>query len=278
MNIKFLARIAMMVAALAMLTGCGSEKDTPDDPVEPPTPTSQERVWSAANNRPEWFVDWSSNVATPQWTAPDIRKYEKWMLIMVRIQDELLPYVSSNDLMSVEINDETRVVASPAQDSSSDPSQQTYNYFLLRVLGNEDAEQMVNFTIKYYNARLKQLFEASGPEYFIPEMVYGAEQDFCIDFLASCNKYPVKSYLTFILPEDITPAAGDMMGVFVGNECRGVKVISMDDLTNGNTLSLVAYGHEDGEQATIIYYSQEKGTTTFENTVRLTSTDVITLN
>ena len=108
-------------------------------------------------------------------------------------------------------------------------------------------------------------------------MIYGAEQDYCIDFLSFCSKYPVKSYLTFILPEDITPAAGDMMAVFVGNECRGVKNISTDDLTNGRTLSLLAYGRNESEQATITYYSKEKGTTTFENTVRLTSTDVITL-
>ena len=267
----------MMVAALAMATGCGSDKDTSDDPYVPPTPAPQERVWSATDNRPEWSVDWSANVATPQWTMPDTRKYERWMLMMVRVQDELLPYVSRDDLMSVEVNGETRVVASPAQDASVDPGQQANNYFLLRIMGNEEADQEVNFTVKYYNAQLKQLFEASGSNHFIPEMIYGAEQDYCIDFLSFCSKYPVKSYLAFILPEDITPAAGDMMAVFVGNECRGVKEISTDDLTNGRTLSLLAYGRDESEQATITYYNQEKGTTTFENTVRLTSTDVITL-
>ena len=195
------------------------------------------------------------------------------MLVLVRVQDELLPYVSKDDLMAVSIASETRVVASPAQSVTQKPDAQANNYFLLKILGNEDVDDVIDYTLSYYNARLKQLFEVKGQDHFIAEKVYGVEEDHCVDFLAACKKYPIRSHLTVILPDDITPAKGDMMAVFVGNDCRGVQMV--DGSANGKTVKLTAYGRQEGEQATIAYYSQAKGTTAFDTTVKLSSSDLV---
>lgn len=98
MNIKILAKTAILAACLTMMAGCGSshDNDTPDTP-DVPTPAAQ-RQWTATDNRQLWHVDWSADVARPQWTAPDPRKYDSWMLVMVRVQDDLMPYVSSDDI------------------------------------------------------------------------------------------------------------------------------------------------------------------------------------
>ena len=276
MEIKIMARMAMVAAALTLVMGCGSDhdKDTPDNS-DVPTPEVQ-REWTASNSRPDWHVDWSADVARPQWIAPDPRKYDSWMLLMVRVQDELLSYVSEDDLMAVTIAGKTRVVASPAQNATQKSNEQANQYFLLKILGNEDSDDLVDYTLSYYNARLKQLFEVSVRDYFIAEKVYGVEEDFCVDFLAACKKYPFRSMLTVILPEDIIPATGDMIAVFVGNDCRGVQTI--DSAIDNKTVKLTAYEREEGEQAIFTYYSQAKGTTTFDTTVKLSSSpSVVTL-
>lgn len=264
-----------MAAALVMVAGCSSDKNDPDAPDNPdqPIPTNQ-REWTASESRPAWQIDWSANVERPQWTISNPLNYENWMLMLVRVQDELLPYVSQDDLMSVTIDGELRAVAKPAQDMSSES--QANNYFLMKILGNEDSEKVINYTVSYYNARLRQLFKLTGQAHFIAEKVYGAEEDYCLDFLSACDKYPVKSQLTLLLPEDITPAAGDMLAIFVGNECRGVWDI--DDNTDPKTIQLTAFGREEGEQATVSYYSRILGTTTFDTTFKLSSShQVLTL-
>ena len=275
MKSKLFSRLAMVVAALLMVTGCGSDNNTPNDlpdPTPEPQPSPQ-RVWTPSDSRPVWNVDWSSNVAKPQWTAPDPKNYENWMLFMVRVQDELLPYVSSDDIMSVAINGETRAVASPAHDQYD--MEEPGKYYILKILGNEEADKSYHITLRYYNAKLKQLFEVAGEESFYPEVVFGVEEDFCIDFLDSCSKYPYKSCFTLILPEDITPAVGDMIAAFVGNECRGV--LTIDSEITDMAVSLNVFGREANEQVKFTYYSQAKGTTTFDNNVSLTPADVITL-
>ena len=271
MNIKILAKTAILAACITMMAGCGSshDNDTPDTP-DVPTPAAQ-REWTVTDSRPLWHVDWSADVARPQWTAPDPRKYDSWMLIMVRVQDELMPYVSSDDLMAVAVGGETRVVASPAQSVTQKSDTQANKYFILKILGNEDIDDVIDYTMSYYNAQLKQLFEVKGQDHFIAEKVYGVEEDHCIDFLASCTKYPVQSHLTVILPDDITPVVGDMMAVFVGNDCRGVQTI--DSTVAGKTVKLTAYGRQEGEQVSFAYYSQAKGTTFFDTTAQLSSSD-----
>jgi hypothetical protein len=53
----------------------------------------------------------------------------------------------------------------------------------------------------------------------------------------------------------ITPVAGNMVGAFVGDECRGTVTLS----ASGST-SLVIYGRNAGESVTLKYYDAAKGT------------------
>lgn len=266
---KSLLFLATLMAAL-ILGGCTSSgnKDEEED-VNPP---AQERVWTPAQTAPEWKVDWTSNVQKPNWESPDPRDFENWMLLVVRIDDKLAAYGSQDDLMAVQIGGVMRAVASPAVEPQGQIGTRTklpYAYFILKVLGNDSSDKQLNIKLAYYNAKLKQLFEVEGQEHFVAEIVYGVEEDFCIDFTPYCSKYPVNTALTVNLPEDITPATGDLLAVFVGDECRGVQEVQ------GNVVQMTAYGKQENENASLRYYNAIKGITTFEQTTRLSSSPTV---
>ena len=266
---KSIMFLTTLMAAL-VLGGCSSSDDN-EDVVENKTP---ERTWTAAQTAPEWKIDWSSNVPQPNWVEPDPQKYENWMLLVVRIPDELAVYVSKDDKMAVSIGGVIRAVATPAIEPQGQIGTRTklpYAYFILKILGNDSSDKKLNIKIQYYNANLKQMFEVEGQEHFVAEMVYGVEEDFCIDFMSYCDKYPVKSPLTVNLPEDITPATGDLLSVFVGDECRGVQEVQ------GTVVQMTAYAKQEDEQASFRYYSSARGITIFDLTTHLSSSSTVVI-
>ena len=266
---KSILFLASLMAAL-ILGGCSSSDDKEEEEEkENNTPT---RVWTLTQTAPDWKIDWSSNIPKPNWTSPNPLGFENWMLLVVRIDDNLAIYGSQDDLMAVEIGGVMRAVASPAIEPQGQIGSRTklpYAYFILKILGNDSSDKLLNIKLQYYNAKLKQLFEVEGEEHFVAEIVYGVDEDFCIDFTPYCSKYPVKSSLTINLPEDITPATGDQLAVFVGDECRGLQEVTTP------VVQMTAYARQENEQASFRYYNATKGITTFEQDIRLSSSETV---
>ena len=231
------------------LTGCSSSDD--DD-----NSTFKASTFSAAE-RPTWQIDLSGNAAAPSWTAPDPTKFESSMFILVKLQDELKPYSTDGDLMTVFINDECRAV--PAVRNVDDNGD---IYFVLKIRGNGN-DRDVNFGLCYYCPAISQLFILEGRETFVTEVTYGYDEDFEPPLLIGCRRYPVKNYVTASLPAQppFTPDQGDVVAAFVGNECRGVGAVGQ---------SFVVLRTDPSETVTLRYYSaRQGGVYTLQQTVEL---------
>lgn len=93
----------LALAALALLAwGCSS------DDGGSPTPTTQKPD--------ETIVIEPGTDARPNWVAPGDNNYEQTMNVYLTLQDQLLPYISENDMICAKIDGEVRGVAVPRQD------------------------------------------------------------------------------------------------------------------------------------------------------------------
>lgn len=95
------------LAALALLAwGCSSDNDestTPAPTPAPPTPQETTVIEPGTDER-------------PQWVAPSSDDFEQNMNVYLELQDELLPYISENDIICAKIDGEVRGVAVPQLD------------------------------------------------------------------------------------------------------------------------------------------------------------------
>ena len=255
----------IMTAALIFTWGCGSSDD--DDNNEPtPTPnpdSNQEVTWTKEDKTYPLKVDWSGNEPLPEWADmannPDPFDYESWMILMVTLQDELATYASDDDFMGVFINNSLRALAKPAIFSGGGTNEVA---FILKILGNENSEEDINFTLVYYCGKLKQTFTLNGFQKFVHEWVIGVEETFIIPLLEGCRKYPVYTDITMHfstkLNDAIQPALGDMILVVVDGECRGTWVID-EHLFHAPAVFNV-YGRQEGEKGVVYYYNARENT------------------
>ena len=246
----------MLVAALTMLWSCSSSDDD-----EKNESHENSYVETPGSETLQWVIDWYADDVAPDWQSPETSSFENWVILMVQLQPELATYATNGDMMAVLINDQLRSVAHPATDvsKSTDYDDPTI-YFILKVYGNEFASKTQNFKIKYYSAYLHQMFTLSGEEKFVPEKVYGVDEDFIPAFTQGSSKYPVVMTLnvnpTRSPESDMKLSEGDMLGVFVGDECRGILLGYNKMLSQPVTLPV--YGKQVGEVATLRYYNAAK--------------------
>ena len=200
-----------------------------------------------ADEAPQWQVDWSGNEARPDWQEPDASAYASFAVMIVTIEEALQPYVSQDDLLAIFVGDELRGLASPLVkgDGTVDATR-----FLLKGYSNESAGDQVVVTMKYYNAQLKQLFSLSESMTLDEDSNVGIYEDFIPPFTLGSPKYPVTTTVdvaSMLAEAGITPADGDIVAVFVGDECRGVGEWPLDG-------DLTAFLREEGETVTLKYY------------------------
>ena len=222
-----------------------------------------------ADEVPQWQVDWSYTQERPDWQEPAAENYENWTVMLVKIEEALLPYVSADDMLAIFAGDELRGLASPSVVVSTgevDASQ-----FLLKTYGNESIGDEVVITIKYYNAQLKQVFSLSETLTLDEEELVGFEEDFIPPFTLGSAKYPVTTTIpvaAVLADAGITPAEGDLVAAFVGDECRGVDQFSN---LNAQISNLTVFLREEGETVVLQYYDATgKRILSFEETVYLT--------
>ena len=253
MNKNILYSTVILLSSLTF-GACSSDDDNPKTDGYSVTTVSE---------APSWQIDWQADDARPQWQEPDIQNYENWSIVKVQIEDALKPYTSTDDRLAVFVSGECRGVNGPAIDlGSQDANTTTY---LLKAWGNESEGQQLSVTMKYYCARLKQVFTRSGTITYRSGYDIGVETDFIPQFTLGSSKYPVvMTYGADILLNRISviPAAGDLIAAFVGSECRGVT-----QLTAVNpSLSLTVFGRTVGESVTVKYYQASTGKVfTFQN-------------
>lgn len=270
---RILLCLALASATLPMLWGCGSDDDDDD-----PTPqTGETYVKTDVGEAPEWKIDWSGNVTAPDWEEPLATNYENWVILMIKLEPQLAQAASESDKMAVFVDGDLRALSSPSKLTNGDirDSKGTVS-FIIKVFGNEFSGKMVEFSLNYYSATLHQIFTLKGQEQFVGESIYGVESDFVPPLTQGCSKYPVVTNLelTARLAENSETVFSeeDVIGVFVGDECRGVYHCSEGLPTSAVTIPV--FSVEEGETATLRYYnSAQNAVFTFKQTLKLSQSN-----
>ena len=245
--------ITLLIPMMAICWGCSSN----DDDDNSGTNEGTNVLIEVSAGKPDWQVDLVNNEETPNWQAPDPSRYENWMIFMVRIQEELKPYVSDDDMIALFVGDELRGVNHPAKPADGQlPTADESTYFILRIYGNERSDQEVNATVKLWSNKLRHTFTIKGKGYFIPESVKGLDTEFLPDIALGSAKYPFTAWLNIsFIPQDygLEASQDDMMAVFIGNECRGLSRIYRDGFNV--TPRILLFGSQEGEEARLLYYN-----------------------
>jgi hypothetical protein len=241
-------KLAFILLAGLVFGACGSDDDGGNN-----NNNNVKYTETAVSEAPVWGIDWSFNQERPVWTKPDAGSYGNWTIMMVQLEETLRPFASDEDMMAIFVNGELRGLATPAEGTVKNGNAA----FLMKVYGNETGTETVNVSLQYYSKRLNQIFNLSENISLNSDESTGIDEDYIPLFTLGSPKYPIvktvgaESYLTKVsIPFD----DGNIVGAFVGNECRGLAKLS----TSGNT-SLVIYGRTAGETVTLKYYDAENG-------------------
>ena len=240
-------KLAFVLLAGLVFGACGSDDDGGNNS------NNVKYTETAVSEAPVWGIDWQFNQERPAWTKPDGSSYGNWTIMMVQLEEALRPYASDEDMMAIFVNGEMRGLASPAEGTVKDGNAT----FLMKVYGNETDTETVNVSLQYYSKRLNQIFNLSENINLNSDESTGIDEDYIPPFTLGSPKYPivktvgVESHLTKV---GIPFANGNIVGAFVGNECRGLAKLS----TSGNT-PLVIYGRTAGETVTLKCYDAENG-------------------
>ena len=236
---KILINSLLLAAVLTFTWGCSSSDD-----VAPGNLVSSSSTFETSE-APTWVVNMYSDQAKPQWQSPTPALYENKMIVMLRLQDELVPFSTDDDLMAVFVGDECRALSHRSGGSE-------VIYFVLNIYGNTSTDPE-DFALCYYSGGLRQAFWRRGENGFLDELNIGTESDFVLDLMTGTTKYARQTVVT-VMPKLTDGIAvdiwADRVGVFVGGECRGVG--------RPNTAFNV-FHQQEGEQAQVRYYSKSKG-------------------
>jgi hypothetical protein len=204
---------------------------------------------------PQWQIDWSYNQPRPDWQEPSASSYMNFSVILVTLEEELQPYASNDDLLALFVGDELRGMSGPALDMST--GETDTNHFLVKAYGNESDGDMIDVTLKYYNAQLRQVFSRSTTMTYDPDEVLGIEEDFIPNFTLGSAKYPVVNTIDvadILASAGITPADGDIAAAFVGDECRGVSPLPSAAVPDGSPSGITLFLREADETVIVKYY------------------------
>ena len=235
----------MLILLAGLIMGaCGSDDDNDNNS------TQSAYTETTISEAPVWQMDWIYNQERPDWTEPDGNVFENWTILMVGIEEELKPYVSEGDMMALFINDELRGLASPAV--SVDGSQADNTMFVIKAYGNESEAETVSMALRYYSVKLKHIFTLADHITLNSDMSIGIYEDYIPEFTFGSAKYPVVKVVSaegLLTKAGITPAAGNQIAAFMGDECRGQATLSAS-----GTTQLIIYGRSAGESLALRYY------------------------
>ena len=254
MRMKTFLNISLLTAVLTLAWGCTKESDS--------TTGGTHYTVTDAPTAPQWDVirdmDWTSDEARPDWTDPDPLLFESTMILQVKLDEDLIAYASSQDLMAVMLGNECRAVSMCNVKGGDEP---VVAYFIMAIKGNSN-ERDVPMSVHYYCAKLRQTFVMNDIIMFVPEMVYGIYDDsenFQPYFSMGSTKFPVTTFVSLALTGNVpfTMQTGDKLALFVGDELRGA--VEIDDSTRPDDIFCILFAKRAGETVGVRYYSKAQG-------------------
>lgn len=248
---KTICKTLVLAAALTVAWGCGSGSD---DGVEGGAVVGGEAmthsfrgITFAPSDRPAWEVDWTWHDAAPDWQNPDPSKYESRMYVILKLDGRYDSYCTDDDRMGLFLDRECRGVARRTVGNDD-----AGNYFFIMVSG-DNASDSKKMEIRYYCARMKQIFVMPGFFAFSPNVTIGDTSDQVIPFGCGSPKYLRRSLTVWLagnVPFASTPQ--DVVGLFVDGECRGLG-------RAGEDIGVYVAATDLNELVYLRYFSAEKG-------------------
>ncbi len=241
----FIPLYAVMLPVLLMIAGCSSDssEQTGEKLAEG---SAYATSYTNVSKAPDWQTLWQTTMTAsdekPSWTIVDLSDYESFTVMMLKLQQELVPFSTDDDVIAVFVDGECRTVSPRQLTDDGDV------YFVLNVRGSV-SEESSEFRISYYSGALHQIFTlAQSDRHFINEYILGTDTDFTIDMLNGSTKYA--NAATFLVDEAVeglfNKSDDDIVAVFVGEECRGIGHL-------GDTFYV--FSNEASETATVRYYN-----------------------
>lgn len=248
MKIKYLIFSLFVLAAW----GCSSGGD--EDNSNKGGDNQYDNTFTAtfvSSARPSWAIDWTSNVAMPNWQEPVSEDFECSMDLLVTLSADYRPYSTDNDVMAVFIGNECRALSYRNELTNGDVA------YLLHVKGNSE-EVDHPMELRFYCDQLHTMNVTDGVPSFTPNNLMGDAYHCVLDLGNENIKYPYSTDLNVILPDKLpfTVSDDDMLAVFVGDECRAIGIYQ-PELFEG--WRMVVYSKQANETAQIRYYSAAKG-------------------
>lgn len=243
-KIKFM----FMLLAGLVLGACSSDSDSHgggDDQTVTVTESTQSEA-------PEWKIDWSNDQEAPSWTEPTAI-YENWKLLKIQLDDALQATASGDDLLGVFVNDELRGLAKPVTDLDGELISPVK--FIVKISGNEAENETVNISLRYYSQTLRHLFTLTERIQLNYNHPVGIDEDYIVAFTEGSAKYPVVKTVSvepLLKSQNVPYSTGDMVGAFVGDECRGTATLAPSGMT-----TMVVYGREAGEMVTLKVFDED---------------------
>jgi len=242
--------VGLLLVCLAFFCACSDDDDSNINS----NSTQAGYTETAVSEPPAWQIDWSNNQERPDWTEPDASLYENWTILKVQLEETLKPYASDGDLMALFVNGEIRALASPAVNVGGGT---VTGKFLMKAYGNETGSEMVNMSLQYYSQTLKHIFTLTDNITLDSDETTGIDEDFIPEFTLGSAKYPVQKTVSvepLLTKVGLTPASGNTVAAYVGEECRGTVPLS----ASGST-QLLIYGRSAGESVSLKYYDAAAG-------------------
>lgn len=245
----------MFATVFTIMWGCSKDSDE-----------REPEYTFTASGQPSWQVDWTWHDEAPGWQNPDPSKYESRMYVILKLNDEYVPYSTDQDRIALFLGNECRGVSGRNVDNNG-------IYFPIIVSGDNGTTEG-KMEIRFYCAKMKQIFIMPGFHSFVPSYTIGDDSDQSFPFGNGSPKYPKFNSVTVQVQGDVpfTVQDQDMIGVFVNGECRGTGKIGQE---------FTVWKQQDEETCQICYYSSANaGIYTLKTPVTLTDEtyNVININ
>jgi hypothetical protein len=154
-------------------------------------------------------------------------------VILVTLEEELQPYASNDDLLALFVGDELRGMSGPALDMSTGETDN--KHFLVKAYGDESGGDMIDVTLKYYNAASKRVRTLGKGEDEEEEVVLIG--DATGDGMVDVSDYiGIANYILGNIPNGFNKKAADV---------NGDGVIDVSDYIG--VANLILYGNINGK-------------------------------
>ena len=239
-NLLYIQLLALLVSVV--MTSCSSDSD--DESIE------NHATFVKVDKDPDWQNEWLDAMvytdSKPDWELVDMSDFDSHSVLVVKLDKELIPRSTDDDIMAVFVDGECRAVS---------PRNVVYDEisFVLNVRGSSSGFGS-EFSLCYYSGGLHQIFKVTEQGgILINEYILGTDKDFTLPLIYGGNKFSDITICIVQLPDNapFKQTDDDLIAAFVGGECRGV--CKMKD----NWLRI--FTHSPNEQVTLRYYSAESG-------------------